>query len=84
MTRTRLFHAFVLVMSAALALLLTSCGGGGTSEGGGPTKITVWHGFEDTEGDAFKALVDQYNKEHPDVQVTRARTPRTTWCCRRC
>ncbi len=70
MIRTRLFHAFVLVMSAALALLLTSCGGGGTSEGGGPTKIAVWHGFEDTEGDAFKALVDQYNKEHPDVQVS--------------
>jgi multiple sugar transport system substrate-binding protein len=56
---------------AVLALILAACGGGGSSsESSGPTKIAVWHGYQDTEGDAFKSLVAQYNKEHPDVEVS--------------
>ena len=35
----------------------------------GPTEIAVWHGYQDTEGDVFKGLVAQYNKDHPDVKV---------------
>jgi multiple sugar transport system substrate-binding protein len=62
--RQRLFIA----LAAVLALVLAACGGGDSSSSG-PTKITVWHGYQDTEGTAFKALIDQYNKEHPDVQV---------------
>jgi multiple sugar transport system substrate-binding protein len=58
-----------LVLAAVLALALAACGGGGSSSSG-PTKITVWHGYQDTEGKAFKTLIDQYNKEHPDVQVS--------------
>jgi multiple sugar transport system substrate-binding protein len=66
-TRTRLWTAVV----AVLALILAACGGGGSSsESSGPTKIAVWHGYQDTEGDAFKSLVAQYNKEHPDVEVS--------------
>ena len=30
----------------------------------------MWHGYQDTEGEVFKGLVDQYNKEHPDVKVS--------------
>ena len=30
----------------------------------------MWHGYQDTEGEAFKGLVDQYNKDHPDVKVS--------------
>ena len=30
----------------------------------------MWHGYQDTEGDVFKGLVAQYNKEHPDVKVS--------------
>ncbi|MGH3640139.1 MAG: ABC transporter substrate-binding protein [Mycobacterium sp.] len=49
---------------------MAACGGGGDSSSSGPTKIAVWHGFQDTEGTVFKSLIDQYNKEHPDVQVS--------------
>jgi multiple sugar transport system substrate-binding protein len=57
-----------VAMIAAIALVLAACGGGGSSSG--PTKIAVWHGYQDVEGQVFKSLVDQYNKEHPDVQVS--------------
>jgi multiple sugar transport system substrate-binding protein len=59
-----------IALAAVLSLVLAACGGGGDSSSSGPTKITVWHGYQDTEGTAFKALIDQYNKEHPDVQVS--------------
>ncbi|WP_101952869.1 ABC transporter substrate-binding protein [Mycobacterium sp. 3519A] len=65
MIRRRLCLAVV----AVLTLVLAACGGGGTSSSG-PTEIAVWHGYQDTEGDAFKGLIDQYNKAHPDVKVT--------------
>jgi multiple sugar transport system substrate-binding protein len=66
MTRARLCIALV----AIFGFVLTACGGGGDSSSSGPTEIAVWHGYQDTEGDAFKALVAQYNKEHPDVKVS--------------
>jgi multiple sugar transport system substrate-binding protein len=65
MTRARL----CIALGAILAFVLTACGGGGSSSSG-PTEIAVWHGYQDTEGDAFKALIAQYNKEHPDVKVS--------------
>ena len=58
-----------LALIAVLAFVLTACGGGGSSPSG-PTEIAVWHGYQDTEGDVFKGLVDQYNKDHPDVHVS--------------
>lgn len=64
MIRRRLCIALV----TALVCLLTACGGADSSSG--PTEIAVWHGYQDTEGEVFKNLIDQYNKEHPDVKVT--------------
>ncbi|GAB5896534.1 ABC transporter substrate-binding protein [Mycolicibacterium mageritense] len=64
MIRRRLCIALV----TALVCLLTACGGADSSSG--PTEIAVWHGYQDTEGKIFKGLIDQYNKEHPDVKVT--------------
>ena len=58
-----------IALAAVLALVLAACGGGGGSSSG-PTEIAVWHGYQDTEGDVFKGLVDQYNREHPDVKVS--------------
>lgn len=57
-----------LVLAAVLAVVLTACGGGSSSSG--PVEIAVWHGYQDTEGEVFKGLIDQYNKEHPDVKVS--------------
>ncbi|WP_135451621.1 ABC transporter substrate-binding protein [Mycobacterium sp. DL99] len=62
MIRRRLCIALI----AVLALALSACGGSSST---GPTEIAVWHGYQDTEGEVFKGLVDQYNNEHPDVQV---------------
>ena len=38
---------------------------------GGPIKIVVWNGYVDAQGENFTALMNQYNKEHPDVEVTQ-------------
>lgn len=59
-----------IAMIAVLAFVLAACGGGGDSSSSGPTEIAVWHGYQDTEGDVFKGLVAQYNKDHPDVKVS--------------
>jgi len=57
-----------VALIAVLALVLAACGGGGGDSSSGPTEIAVWHGYQDTEGDVFKGLVAQYNKDHPDVK----------------
>src|SRR3954447_16334628 len=53
------------------ALALAGCGGGGGSSAGGKTKIVVWDGYTDAQAKSFTALIDQYNKENPDVDVTQ-------------
>jgi multiple sugar transport system substrate-binding protein len=53
------------------ALALAGCGGGGGSSAGGKTKIVVWDGYTDAQGKSFTALIDRYNKDHPDVEVTQ-------------
>ncbi|AQA04948.1 ABC transporter substrate-binding protein [Mycobacterium sp. MS1601] len=63
--RSRLF----VLLGAVLALALSACGGGGGSSSSGPTEVTVWHGFQDTQGEVFKSLIEKYNSEHPDVSV---------------
>lgn len=60
-------HRLCIALIAVLAFALTACGGGGSSSG--PVEIAVWHGYQDTEGEVFKSLIEQYNKENPDVKV---------------
>ncbi len=52
------------------ALVLAGCGGG-DSGSGGKTKVVVWNGYEDAQGKNLTALIAQYNKDHPDVDVTQ-------------
>ncbi len=54
------------------ALALAGCGGGGGGDAaGGKTKIVVWDGYEDAQGKNLTALIEQYNSDHPDVEVTQ-------------
>ncbi|GAS99138.1 extracellular solute-binding protein family 1 [Mycolicibacterium canariasense] len=62
-------HRLCIAMVVVLTCLLAACGGGGSSSAG-PIEIAVWHGYQDTEGEVFKSLIDRYNKEHPDVKVS--------------
>ncbi len=66
--------AWMAAAVSVAALVLAGCGGGGdsgSSAGGGKTKVVVWDGYEDVQGKNLTALIAQYNKEHPDVQVTQ-------------
>ncbi|WP_307786906.1 ABC transporter substrate-binding protein [Mycolicibacterium mengxianglii] len=60
----------LIALGAVFALVLAACGGGGGDSSSGPTEITVWHGYQDTEGTVFKSLIEKYNNEHPDVEVS--------------
>jgi multiple sugar transport system substrate-binding protein len=64
-------HSWMVALLAAGALALAGCGGGDGSSAGGKTKIVVWDGYTDAQGKSFTALIDKYNQEHPDVQVTQ-------------
>ncbi|HEX3221848.1 MAG TPA: ABC transporter substrate-binding protein [Nocardioides sp.] len=62
---------FMVAAVSVVALALAGCGGGGSSGGGGKTKVVVWDGYEDAQGKNITALIEQYNQEHPDVEVTQ-------------
>ena len=61
----------VVALVAVLTLTLGACGGGGDSASGGKTEVVVWDGYTDAPGENFTALIDEYNQQHPDVQVTQ-------------
>jgi multiple sugar transport system substrate-binding protein len=63
--------AWIAAAAVAAALGLAGCGGGGDSGSGGKTKVVVWDGYEDAQGKNLTALIAQYNKDHPDVEVTQ-------------
>jgi multiple sugar transport system substrate-binding protein len=64
--------ALIAAAATVAALGLAGCGGGDGSGGaGGRTKVVVWDGYEDAQGKNLTALIAQYNKEHPDVEVTQ-------------
>ena len=51
-------------------------GGGSTgSSGSGTTTIQFWTLFAGGDGEAMKAMVDQFNSEHDSIQVERQRQP---------
>lgn len=47
---------------------LTACSSG-TSSSAGASKITMWHGYTDTEAKEITLLGKQWNAAHPDQQV---------------
>lgn len=64
-------RSWMVATILAGALVLAGCGGGGGGSTGGKTKIVVWDGYNDAQGKSFTSLIDKYNQEHPDVEVTQ-------------
>lgn len=60
-----------VVTAIAVSGLLASCAGGGSSESSdGPIELTFQSlAYQDTTVAATKDIVDQWNKDNPDVQV---------------
>ena len=67
LARSRLLVALLLSLMVALPL-----GAGGFASGAHAqekTKITFWNYWDGENGRAIQKLVDQYNADHPNVQV---------------
>lgn len=78
---------FIQSAGAAGVLGLAGCMGGGSGKSsgsgsnggktsdGGTTKLKYWTLFGGGDGKVMKALTDQFNKEHDDIQIERQRIP---------
>lgn len=66
-TNTRL--AIVAAAAAGLALTLSACGGGGSEAGDDGTGPITFASGKDLTG-AMPQLIDMWNEEHPDQEVT--------------
>lgn len=62
---------------AAGALALTACGGGGSPSGGAESRgdITIWYSNNEQEIAWGTQMVDAWNAEHPDEQITAQEIP---------
>lgn len=66
-----------LAAMAALAVVAAACTGGGGGGGAktsspssnAPVTITMWHGYQDTEGREITKLVKEYESLHPNVHI---------------
>ncbi|GAB2820273.1 ABC transporter substrate-binding protein [Streptomyces daliensis] len=72
-SRRRVLRQGATAAGAALAsAALAGCGGDGAAAGGesgGRVTVELWHGQTDTARTAIEALVDRFNREHPDIRV---------------
>jgi multiple sugar transport system substrate-binding protein len=67
----------LLAATAAVGLFLTGCGGGQASTGT-PDKhgdITIWYSNNEQELAWGKAMVEAWNADHPDEQITAQEIP---------
>ncbi|MBE9192610.1 ABC transporter substrate-binding protein [Gloeocapsopsis crepidinum LEGE 06123] len=62
--------AFILTLIIVLTLSLSGCQPISNTQATSITKITFWHGVNPPSNrDVLQKLVDQFNQEHPDIQV---------------
>lgn len=73
-----------LAVAAAGLLALSGCGAvgargpaGATSSAGGPVTLSLWAGGTAAESAGYRALVEQFNATHPDIQVAMDLRPWT-------
>jgi multiple sugar transport system substrate-binding protein len=70
---TRIIMALAAMAAAAL---LAACGGsddeGGDDQGSGePVEITFWHGQTQGPAALLEEMIDEFNKDHPDIVVSK-------------
>lgn len=59
----------VLPILLCLGTAVAASGCRGPAEAGGRTVIEFWSGWQGQEGQVFQAVVDRFNREHPDLFV---------------
>jgi multiple sugar transport system substrate-binding protein len=57
------------------ALGACSSGSGSPQSAGGPVTLTYWSGFTGGDRATYESLVAEFNKTHPDIQVTMDEQP---------
>ncbi|HEY7591276.1 MAG TPA: ABC transporter substrate-binding protein [Candidatus Limnocylindrales bacterium] len=57
-------------------------GSGGIQPPEGDVKLTVWNPFTGPDGNFFNAIVESFNKEHPNIQVTVETQPGAEYVAR--
>ena len=74
----RLTRLLVVLAALAAAVLLVACGdddddggGGGGGSGGEPVEIKFWHGQTEGVADLMQQMIDDFNKIHPDIVVSK-------------
>jgi multiple sugar transport system substrate-binding protein len=74
---SRLTKALAALMALAAALLLVACGGDdeegddSATSTGEPVEITFWHGQTQGPAELLEQMIDEFNKTHPDVAVSK-------------
>jgi multiple sugar transport system substrate-binding protein len=66
------------LLALAAAALLVACGGDDDDDGGEesaasgePVEITFWHGQTQGPADLLQDMIDDFNKSHPDITVSK-------------
>ncbi|MEP7331900.1 MAG: ABC transporter substrate-binding protein [Terracoccus sp.] len=62
-----------IALGVTTALVLAGCSGSdsGGESSNGVTKVVVWNGYTDAQAKNFTALMNEYNKAHPTVQISQ-------------
>ena len=75
---SRFMRALAALMALVIAALLAACGGGDDEEsedsessGGEPVEIEFWHGQTQGPAELLQTMIDEFNKTHPDVVVSK-------------
>ena len=67
--RRRAALAGLASAATALAVALAGCGTDASGNAGAPGTITIWEGYQATEGKVFAHLVTEYQAQHPGQKV---------------
>jgi multiple sugar transport system substrate-binding protein len=75
---SKLTRALAALVALAAAISLGACGGGDdeesgdtTASGGEPVEIEFWHGQTQGPAELLQEMIDEFNKTHPDVVVSK-------------